>query len=61
MGTAPGEGVQADEDGNRQGHTLGICRRQQEVLHRDGRKQLPARRSDIPKIIPKGGQQDGRA
>ena len=61
MGTAPGEGIQADEGGDRQGHPFGICRPQQEILHRDGRERLPARRSDIPKIIPTGGQQYGRA
>ena len=62
MGTAPGEGVQADEGGDRQGHAFGIlCRPQQEILHRDGHERLPARRSDIPKRIPTGGQQDGRA
>ena len=61
MGTAPGEGVQADEGGNRQGHALGICRPQHEILYRYGCERLPALRSDISKIIPTGGQQDGRA
>ena len=61
MGTAPEEGVQEDEGGNHQGHALGICRSQQEIIYRDGRERLPARRSNIPKIIPTGGQQDGRA
>ena len=61
MGTAPGEGVQENEGGDRQGNAFAICRPQQEILYQDGREQLPARRSYIPKIIPTGGQQDGRA
>ena len=61
MGIAPGEGVQADEGGDRQLHAFGICQPQQEILHQDGRERLPARRSDIPKRIPTGGQQDVRA
>ena len=61
MATDPGEGVQVDEGGNCQGHTLVICLPQQEILYRDGRERLTAWRSDIPKRIPTGGQQDGRA
>ena len=61
MGIAPREGIQVDEGGNRQGHALGICRSQQEILYRDGRERLPAQSLDIPKRIPTGGQQDGRA